>query len=219
MTETCCFWHLRSQAAWFCLRAVWMQHLHGSVRRALTPLHGPDQVENKEWAWGPETRLPGSWPPWGAQQLLWGPEGSVEDPMGLPGLPGLICISLSSTLEFRPSWPLWAESCCWGPQASSCPPCALNIPLTVWLIPAHPFTLASGSLSFISMHLLPSFKVLTTVQELSAYLPMSLHLAISVLRANTPLNLLYFSDARHDKKLLRTYQSYTKCSSSVLVCS
>ena len=35
-----------------------------------------------------------------------GTRGECGGPMGLPGLPGLICISLSSTLEFRPSWPL-----------------------------------------------------------------------------------------------------------------
>ena len=112
---------------------------------------------------------------------------------------------LSSTLEFRPCWPLWAESCCQGPQASSCPPSALNVLLTIWLIPTHPFTLASGTLPFLPMHLLPSFKVLTTQYKNCQLTRPCLHTWLLAYREQT-LPLTFFISRRlaHNKKLLRT---------------
>lgn len=82
---------------------------------------------------------------------------------------------------------------------------ALKFLLTIWLIPTHPFTLASGTLPFIPVQLLFSKSSKHVVQELSAHLSMSPHLAVSCSESkHSPYPSLFPRCLAHNEKLLRT---------------
>lgn len=119
-TENRWFWHLRSQAACFCLGATRMQHLHGGARPALTPAPEPRLGVKPAVDMVVRGMSPGL--------LVW-QEGTTTAPLGTrlewertqaspsTSLTDLHLSSLFSTLEFRPTQPFLSRILLLGTQA------------------------------------------------------------------------------------------------------
>lgn len=122
-----------------------MQYLHGGVKTALTPAPQPRPGVKQAVDMVARDVSPGLL---ACQAGTTAPLGTRLEWEGLQGSPSTSLADLH-LLPFHSGVQTvlaFLSRLCWGHKAFTRPPFALNVLHFVWLIPTHPFTLASGIL-------------------------------------------------------------------------